>query len=108
MTASWSSGLLPRLRPAFEALVRDAQRLDRSARVTSARRRSSEQARLYRRWLAGKSRFPVAPPGKSLHEQGRAIDLIAAPWVLAWLGRKWESAGGRWGGRFNDPIHFEF
>lgn len=23
------------------------------------------------------------------------------------LGRVWESWGGRWGGRFNDPIHFE-
>lgn len=22
-------------------------------------------------------------------------------------GELWESWGGRWGGRFNDPIHFE-
>lgn len=104
---SWSSGLLPALRPHFERLVRDAQRLDRNARVTSARRSRAEQTRLYRRRLAGKHGFPVAPPGASKHEQGRAIDMVAAPWVLALLGRRWEAAGGKWGGRFHDPIHFE-
>lgn len=26
---------------------------------------------------------------------------------LELAGRVWESWGGRWGGRFGDPIHFE-
>jgi LAS superfamily LD-carboxypeptidase LdcB len=104
---SWSNGLRRELRPHFEALVQAIQRLDPRARVTSAKRSSSEQARLYRRFLAGQSRYPVAPPGRSKHEQGRAIDIIADKRVLEAAGLAWERAGGRWGGRFNDDIHFE-
>lgn len=104
---SWSNGLHPQLRPYFELLVRAAQYYDPSARVTSTVRSTSEQARLYRRFLAGQSKFPVAKPGTSRHEQGRAIDMVARPEVLRGLGEWWESLGGRWGGRFNDPIHFE-
>lgn len=103
---SWSSGIRRELRPWFLWLVREAQRLDRRARVTSARRSRAEQTRLYRRAMAGQSRFPAAPPGRSKHEQGRAIDLVAAPRVLAALGRAWQRSGGIWGGR-SDPIHFE-
>lgn len=104
---SWASGLHPHLRPYFVALVVAAQRADRSARVTSARRSTGEQTRLYRRFLAGRASFPVAPPGRSKHEQGRAIDIVARPEVLRGLGLAWERLGGRWGGRFKDPIHFE-
>lgn len=104
---SWSRGLRKDLLPAFNALVRIARSLDGSARVTSAYRSPAEQARLYRRYLAGLNQYPVAPPGRSLHEQGRAVDLVARPEVLRRLGALWEEAGGRWGGRFNDDIHFE-
>lgn len=100
-------GVHPALAPYFEFLVQTAWRFDPGARLTSARRSSTEQRRLYRRYLAGQSRFPVAPPGTSKHEQGRAIDLVARPEVLRALGLAWERAGGRWGGRFNDDIHFE-
>ena len=104
---SWASGLHPQARPYFVALVAAAQRADPMARVTSGRRSSGEQARLYRRFLAGKAQFPVAPPGRSFHEHGRAIDIVARPEVLRGLGLAWERLGGRWGGRFHDPIHFE-
>lgn len=95
------------VRPYFEALYRAAQRLDRGARVTSTVRSRSEQRRLYNAYLAGRSRFPAAPPGRSKHELGRAIDIAANPEALRRLGLAWERMGGRWGGRFNDPIHFE-
>lgn len=103
----WWRGLHPQLQGPFRQLFQLAQQLDPAARITSARRSSAEQRRLYRRFVAGKSRFPVAPPGTSKHEQGRAIDMVARPEVLRRLGAAWEAAGGRWGGRFNDPIHFE-
>jgi hypothetical protein len=28
--------------------------------------------------------------------------------IYARLGAKWETMGGKWGGRFKDPGHFEF
>jgi len=95
------------VRPYFEALWRAAQSLDRSARITSTVRSRSEQRRLYNAYLAGRSRFPAAPPGRSKHELGRAIDIYASDEALRRLGAAWEQLGGRWGGRFNDPIHFE-
>jgi len=33
------------------------------------------------------------------------MDMVADH--LEWLGQVWEAAGGKWGGRFKDPIHFE-
>ena len=79
-----------------------------SARVTSTIRTYMQQKRLFRRWLAGLSPFPAAPPGRSMHELGRAFDLGGLDASeLATLGATWESWGGVWGGRFGDPIHFE-
>lgn len=104
---AWYSGLDRRYQKHFVALFNLARRLDPAARVTSTRRSTAEQTRLYRRWLAGQSRYPVARPGTSKHERGLAVDLIASPAALRVLGQAWEKAGGRWGGRFNDDIHFE-
>jgi len=83
-----------------------ATQLDAGARLTSAYRSRAEQTKLYRRFLAGQSSYPVAPPGYSKHEQGRAIDLVANEQTLRRLGAMWTRAGGRWGGE-RDPIHFE-
>lgn len=101
------SGLHPGLIPYAEALVAAMRRVDPSTRITSVRRSTTEQARLYRRYLAGVATYPVAPPGRSKHEQGLAFDVAARPATLRAAGAVWESWGGRWGGRFNDPIHFE-
>jgi len=98
-------GLQTWLSPAADHLL--ALGTPHGARVTSVRRSPTLQRKLYRRYLAGKSRYPVAPPGRSMHELGRAFDLFAQPDVLTWLGGIWEGMGGRWGGRFGDPIHFE-
>lgn len=105
MLANWANGLDSRYRPAFLALWRLAQSLDPRARVTSAFRTGEEQRRLYRRYLAGQSRYPVAAPGTSKHEYGLALDLVATDETLRRLGMQWQSAGGEWGGE-RDPIHF--
>lgn len=52
----------------------------------------------------------VAPPGRSKHEQGRAVDIVFRPADFAPVaGEVWEALGGKWGGRFRkyDPVHFE-
>lgn len=83
-------------------------------RITSTLRSSTEQTRLYRRFLAGQNPYPVAPPGSSAHEFGYAFDMMIQDSPrqmnrdLADLGSVWESWGGIWGGRFHDPIHFEY
>jgi hypothetical protein len=77
-----------------------------SAQVTSTRRSTFEQSQLYTAYLLGASKYPAAPPGQSMHEFGRAFDVVAPVAVLNQLGRIWEYVGGRWGGEI-DPIHFE-
>jgi hypothetical protein len=77
-----------------------------SALVTSGRRSSTLQRKLYRRFLNGVHPFPVLPPGRSKHEIGLAVDLWGPDEELARLGAIWRKAGGVWGGE-RDPIHFE-
>ncbi len=78
----------------------------RTVRVTSARRSRAKQALLYRRYLAGQSLFPAAPPGRSLHEYGLAFDIVTEPyWVLDILGAWWKQLGGIWSPK--DRIHFQ-
>ena len=102
------SGLLPELQPWAEYLVRALRESGYRVQVTSVYRSPAAQARLYRRFLAGESMFPAAPPGRSTHEWRIAFDLKIDPSSgYAIAGRIWESWGGRWGGRFSDPIHFD-
>lgn len=104
---SWDNGLHPQAVPYFRALVAAAQRHDPGARVTSGFRSRAEQTRLYRRYLAGLAKYPVAPPGSSKHELGIAIDLYSKnDALLRGLGAAWERIGGIWGGE-RDNIHFE-
>jgi len=102
------SGLQPALQPWANALFNVAESHGLSPRVTSTFRSVAEQAILFDRFLAGTSRFPAAPPGRSLHNFGHAFDLIVnSPDAQDWIGQVWEAWGGRWGGRFNDEVHFD-
>jgi hypothetical protein len=76
--------------------------------VTSTRRSMGEQQRLYDRWKAGLSKYPAAKPGSSTHGLGLAFDLALDPPVYRAAGELWERLGFTWGGRFSDPIHFDF
>jgi hypothetical protein len=96
-------GLVEPLREPARALLA----LYPGTQLTSARRSRAQQARLYRRFLAGASRFPALPPGYSMHEYGLAFDAWNPdPEIQRALGRAWVAAGGRWGGE-RDPVHFE-
>lgn len=94
-------GLQPWLSPWADELMA----LYPQARVTSTFRTYTQQAMLYRRYLAGQSRFPAAPPGRSKHQYGRAFDALAPADVLRRMGEQWRAWGGRW--FESDPIHFE-
>lgn len=102
------NGLRPELRAAAKWLFDYAHARGWNPRVTSVYRSTATQARLYRRYLAGLSPWPAAPPGTSRHEFGLAFDMVVEPLEKSReLGGLWERMGGYWGGRFNDEIHYE-
>lgn len=95
--------LNPSFRPWAEALLHVARRYSLSPHITSGFRSVEKQRYLYERYLRGEHPFPVAPPGKSMHNYGLAFDMISNN--NPWLGRVWEHWGGRYGGK-NDSVHF--
>src|SRR5262249_4711852 len=83
-------------------------------RVSHGTRSFDEQAELYRKYLAGEGKL-AAPPGKSAHNYGMAIDVavikgsavVDTPAMWARLGRLGEGLGLRWGHSFRDDDHFQ-
>lgn len=79
--------------------------------MTSARRDTWEQSRLYFEWKSGFSDIPANPPGYSKHELGEAFDMASIgvdPFrdaLLPFLGAWWSYYGGYYAGP-NDPVHF--
>lgn len=99
------TGVWTPLASAIEQLVNTARAYGVPAQITSGVRTRTQQARLYRRYLAGLNPYPVAPPGTSDHEQGFAVDIWTGSDELNdWLGRVWLSWGGMWSAR--DRVHF--
>lgn len=96
---SWSSGLQPWLRPWAEYLVSLA---GGRVKITSTYRSYSEQLRLWNN--RHNNPYPVAPPGRSMHQLGRAWDMVGPEPLLEQLGAVWRSWGGTWSER--DRIHF--
>lgn len=96
---SWSAGLQPWLAPYATALVRYFPEL----RITSAYRSYSDQLQLWNN--RARNPYPVAPPGRSMHQYGRAWDMVGPADSLLRAGATWRSWGGTWSAR--DRIHFE-
>lgn len=102
------SSLLPHLRGPAADLVAIGRASGWDLVVVSAYRTKAEQKRL----VPGAG-LPKAT--NSRHTERRAFDLgiRGVPWrdvdPRLWreLGELWEDAGGRWGGRFGDPVHFD-
>jgi hypothetical protein len=94
------NGLQPWLAPYASYLVGLARG---RVKVTSVYRSYSDQLNL---WLnRSRNPYPVAPPGRSAHNFGRAWDMTGDPQLLEQLGQIWRSWGGRWNP--SDRIHFE-
>ncbi len=102
-----------RFRPMAESLIRIARKFG-PYRITSSCRSRSEQTRLYRDFLEGKTDFPVARPGHSAHQKGLAIDIARGdmdPYrdlFLHVLGQSWRSGDPSLVWDASDPIHFEW
>jgi len=97
------SRLHPKLRTIARNIPRAAAAIGFRARVTSGYRDPKKQAQLYNEYINGRSPYPVAPPGSSMHERGLAIDVVADdPDSLVLLLTR---AGLSWAGP-SDPVHF--
>jgi len=95
------------VRVAFTAARNALSRVGVRVVVTSTRRTRSEQTRLWRKFQAGLAKFPVARPGTSKHETGRAIDLVPeVPARLPLVVKAMQGAGFRWAGP-RDRVHFD-
>jgi hypothetical protein len=88
------------------ALKKAARDLGRPITVTSGVRSPEEQQKLYDNYMSGKSKFPAAPPGKSKHGSGNAVDIdssdanaLASAGLLAKYGLGQTVA--------NDPVHIQ-
>jgi len=99
--------LSPELAPFARDLVYASDVAGLQPRITSTNRTHSQQARLYRGYLANPQRaYPVAPPGYSSHEYGEAFDMVVTPMeALADVGYTWQQWGGGWNPA--DAVHFE-
>ncbi|MGH9184068.1 MAG: hypothetical protein ACRDZ9_09755 [Acidimicrobiales bacterium] len=98
--AGREAGLVPELRA---ALARAEAALGRAVPVTSGWRSGAEQRALYR-GRAGNP-FPVARPGTSSHERGRAVDVAGG--IVADLARLGPAVGLCRPLPETDPVHFE-
>lgn len=74
-----------------------------NARVTSGYRTKAAQTKLYKRYLQGLQQYPVAVPGTSDHEKGKALDVVSTD--TAKLVALLTAAGLSWAGP-SDPVHF--
>ena len=73
------SGVSPGLAQALQSAAAEYHQITgKTVEVTSAVRDSAKQAQLYQDYISGKSPFPAAPPGRSKHEQGLAVDVSRA------------------------------
>jgi hypothetical protein len=99
-----ASAFPERLAPAMRAaLARAAQVLGGPVPVTSGFRTAGEQRRL---WLGrSTNRYPVAPPGASMHERGLAVDVPLS--FVERLATAGPSAGLCRPYPRTDPVHFE-
>lgn len=100
--------LEPCTRSWYRAALVDLRRAGISVTTTSTRRTTAEQARLFRDFQAGITRFPAARPGTSTHELGIAVDLVplspkALPAVILLMARH----GFKWAGA-HDRVHFTY
>lgn len=98
--AEGAEGLVPEL---AEALAAAGRVLGRPVPVTSGWRSGAEQQRLYDDRAS--NRYPVARPGTSMHERGRAVDVPR--WFVARLASVSSRVGLCHPWPTTDPVHFE-
>src|SRR5260370_34774398 len=97
--------LAPHTRPKVSAWLASLRDAGVQGQITSTRRSRLEQTRLWKRFVSGQSILPSAPPGRSKHEVGLAIDIVFPTGEgFATAVEAAEEFGVRWAGS-GDPVH---
>lgn len=101
-------GLHPMAKLGLEELRAGARRQGLKFTVTSKVRSIDRQFELFKLHAAGdpRQRLPVAIPGRSTHNYGLAVDLVADGGRQAELAKLAQSIGWTWAGP-RDPVHFQ-
>jgi len=98
--------LEPVTRLSLRQAIEESIRLGIQFFITSTVRSFGEQLRLWLRFKAGSSKFPAAPPGKSTHQLGIAVDLVPKdPSALDDVVTLMTRHGFKWAGP-RDRVHF--
>ncbi len=113
MTDSLLFRLETEVQPLAAELLRRARGRFPEARVTSTRRTCAEQNAIYAQGRTTPGAIVTNARGcQSWHVCGRALDIYLGSKAKSadykWLGAQWVSLGGKWGGDFGDPGHFEY
>jgi len=95
----------PEVRRRFDLLAQSLRRSGFKVQVTSGYRSIAEQRRLFERRQRGEHPLPVATPGCSQHNYGRAIDAVVTPDASSFLDGLARAFGLEWAGPA-DPVHF--
>lgn len=78
--------------------------------VTSGVRSTEKQRQLYEAYITGRSSIVAAPPGRSAHEYGLAMDFVVSDGKNSELQRRvmqwFEAMGGELVA--NDPVHVQY
>jgi len=78
------AGLHPQVREAVDFTLRIADHYKVPITVTSGFRSWSDQAKLYRLYRAGLSKWPANQPGDSSHNFGLSFDSTTEPRYQSW------------------------
>jgi len=88
----------------------ELERRGYSGTVTSGKRSRAEQSRLYQNYITGRSTLPAAPPGRSAHEYGLALDFVVDQGKNSPQQAKAMDLLRGWGGELvsGDPVHVQY
>lgn len=104
------NGLYPPWKDWCSWCLNELKRRGYSGTVTSGVRSSTKQRQLYLDYVNGRSSLPAAPPGRSAHEYGLAIDFVVDQGKDSAQQRAAMALLQSWGGELvaNDIVHVQY
>lgn len=105
-----TAGLYPPWKDWVDWVIAALESYGVSGTVTSGVRDSAKQAQLYKAYISGQSSIIAAPPGRSAHEYGLAIDFVVDEGKDSQLQRQVMQFFAACGGELvsNDPVHVQY